>query len=216
MSCHKNFSPTIGRNALIKKAEGKRHEYETNPKKCEHCGEPISYPDHKRKIFCSRSCAITFNNLKRGCKLNGKYSRNKEYNGKIFKFPVCVYCGSQIKSRRYCSKECQRDYVRGKIIERWLRGEIISTEEAVPSAIRFFLLKESNYKCSLCGWGETNPTTNKIPIAVDHIDGNSRNNSRENLRVLCPNCHSLTSTYGSLNKGNGRKKRYKFQNDSIV
>jgi 5-methylcytosine-specific restriction endonuclease McrA len=33
------------------------------------------------------------------------------------------------------------------------------------------------------------------------------NHNEKNLNLLCPNCHSLTPTYGSLNKGNGRLKR---------
>lgn len=58
-----------------------------------------------------------------------------------------------------------------------------------------------------CGWSKINPTTGKVPIQLEHIDGNSENNSLDNLKLLCPNCHSLTSTYGALNKGNGRKNR---------
>lgn len=59
-------------------------------------------------------------------------------------------------------------------------------------------------KCSLCGWGETNPYTNTIPLEIDHIDGNAENNSEENLRLICPNCHSLTPTYRGANRGYGR------------
>ena len=33
------------------------------------------------------------------------------------------------------------------------------------------------------------------------------NNKRENLAVLCPNCHSITPTYKALNMGHGRKHR---------
>ena len=42
---------------------------------------------------------------------------------------------------------------------------------------------------------------------MEHIDGNSENNNIENLELLCPNCHSLTPTFGALNKGKGRKNR---------
>lgn len=34
-----------------------------------------------------------------------------------------------------------------------------------------------------------------IPLELDHIDGNNRNNKLSNLKILCPNCHSLTPTY---------------------
>jgi hypothetical protein len=44
-------------------------------------------------------------------------------------------------------------------------------------------------------------------LVADHIDGNWRNNTEENLRLLCPNCDSLTHTFSALNKGNGREHR---------
>ena len=44
-------------------------------------------------------------------------------------------------------------------------------------------------------------------MELDHIDGNRTNHKLENLRMLCPNCHSQTSTYKGRNKGNGRHSR---------
>lgn len=45
---------------------------------------------------------------------------------------------------------------------------------------------------------------------MDHIDGNTENNVKENLRLLCCNCHALTSTYKGKNIGkhNTAKSRY--------
>jgi 5-methylcytosine-specific restriction endonuclease McrA len=60
-----------------------------------------------------------------------------------------------------------------------------------------------------CGWDKINPITNNVPIELEHIDGDSTNNSLENLKLLCPNCHSLTPTFGALNKGNGRWSKRK-------
>jgi Zn finger protein HypA/HybF involved in hydrogenase expression len=62
-------------------------------------------------------------------------------------------------------------------------------------------------KCSNCGWNQKHPVTGHSPLEIDHIDGNANNNNEANLRLLCPNCHSLTVTYKNLNKGNGRKWR---------
>jgi len=39
-----------------------------------------------------------------------------------------------------------------------------------------------------------------IPLELDHIDGNHQNNALDNLRLLCPNCHSLTPTFRGKNK----------------
>jgi 5-methylcytosine-specific restriction endonuclease McrA len=41
----------------------------------------------------------------------------------------------------------------------------------------------------------------KIPLELDHIDGDNRNNVLKNLRLLCPNCHALTPTHAGKNKG---------------
>lgn len=46
-----------------------------------------------------------------------------------------------------------------------------------------------------------------IPLEIDHIDGNSDNDSKENLRVICLNCHGQTSTYRGKNRGKRGSKR---------
>lgn len=60
------------------------------------------------------------------------------------------------------------------------------------------------YKCSKCSidsWqGET------IVLDLDHINGNNRDHRLENLRYLCPNCHSQTDTFKGRNKNSGKKK----------
>ena len=171
-------------------------EYMKNPKTCKYCNSPFSYGD-TRKMFCNHSCASKFN--------NGLLYPDSSQN---LKNKLCLQCGELTKSK-YCSLICGIKYRKQDTINRWLSGEILTIKEVVPSTIRQYLFEKSENKCSRCGWNEINPITNKVPLTIDHIDGNASNHSPDNLQVLCPNCHSLTPTYGNLNKWNGRKLRYK-------
>jgi hypothetical protein len=59
--------------------------------------------------------------------------------------------------------------------------------------------------CELCGWA-VRASDGRIPVELDHINGNRADNRLENLRVLCPNCHSLQPTHRGLNlKGRQRQ-----------
>lgn len=68
------------------------------------------------------------------------------------------------------------------------------------------LIKENVFQsiCSSCNLTEW--VGRPIPLELDHIDGNSRNNLLTNLRLLCPNCHALTPTYRGKNKGKGHRR----------
>ena len=63
------------------------------------------------------------------------------------------------------------------------------------------LIESQGYKCDECSIIEWNKKP--ITLELEHIDGNNRNNSLDNLRLLCPNCHSQTLTFRGKNRAKG-------------
>lgn len=129
----------------------------------------------------------------------------------------CLSCKSSFKygkncSGKYCSNKCQQQHYHDTRIEEWLNGSRSPMKKGCRLCCwaRDYLIQQSSCKCSKCGWNEVNPTTNKCPLEIDHIDGDATNHHPSNLRVLCPNCHSLTPTYRALNKGQGSSERLRY------
>ncbi len=113
----------------------------------------------------------------------------------------CKNCEKEIPNRNvFCDNLCQNDYQTKNKIKRWLEGENFLRSDGliIPQWIRNYLLEECKFKCNECSWSEINKYTGKAPLEVDHIDGDAKNNLRDNLRILCPNCHSLTKTFKNI------------------
>jgi hypothetical protein len=123
----------------------------------------------------------------------------------------CITCKKKDlhAGNKYCSIRCQMDYQYKRYIALWKKGEVNGLQRTgvVSGHIKRYLREKFGNKCSLCGWSKIQPLTNQVPLVADHIDGNWRNNAVRNLRLLCPNCDSLTPTYCGLNRGNGRRNR---------
>jgi hypothetical protein len=131
------------------------------------------------------------------------------------KFNDCKFCGKNTgkKYNLYCNTTCQNAWQNQEKVRRWLDGWNPSNYE-LPKPIRTYLLEEAGYRCTdtNCavpgGFQGVNRKSGKTVLTIDHVDGNASNDLKSNLRVLCPNCHAMTETFGGLNKGNGRSQRY--------
>jgi hypothetical protein len=127
---------------------------------------------------------------------------------------VCGHCSKPLEGRqkKFCSNQCQRDLEFVVYIDEWKRG--LRTGNScrageISHHVRRYMLEKAGHGCQNCSWGEVNPTTGKSPLTVHHVDGDCERTVESNLSVLCPNCHSLTPTYGALNRGSGRAWRRK-------
>lgn len=202
--------------------ECRRVERQPTPK---HCDRPGCDSITTNPRYCSRSCSATENNHRHPKRQPGIPNKGQRRSSNP---PEVVSCLSNIcektfpykSNKRYCSSTCWADTQREELISGWLEGTVnpMKGKGGLSVTVRKWLLEEANYKCTRCGWSEVNPVTGKVPLQVDHEDGDYRNCSRDNLRVLCPNCHSLTPTFGNIG-GNrkGRPRQYsKNRNDNDI
>lgn len=192
---------------------GAKHQHsqpktlKSKTKICIQCNKQFEYKGNPKQKYCGRSCSTTFNN--KG-KVRNKLGGTQQAISKLV--TLCEYCQQRYvvkyTGQRYCSVRCSTDSKSINVICAWILNPNTGTsKQGLKRSIKRHLIKEAGYKCSLCGWGEINPSTGRSPLEVDHIDGDCYNNARENLRVVCPNCHSLTPTYRALNKNGKRKYR---------
>jgi len=137
-------------------------------------------------------------------------------NDKIKMKVICLNCGRDIynskkygNQNQYCSSQCHVEY-------KWKLKfkKMDSTEdlgEYYTRARRKYYIYKYGCKCFICN--NTEWMGKSIPVELDHIDGNSNNNMKPNLRLVCLNCGGQLPTYKGRNKCSGRhygRQRYRY------
>jgi len=130
---------------------------------CLKCNKEFFVPEYRKDKakFCSQKCA-----------------KESLRCGKIIEYK-CRYCSktfidSPSRNRRYCSKQCVNKEQKESFKPSYL-------------TVRKMMIRRNMLKmCEICGFDST-----KEILGIHHKDGNRKNNAKENLQILCPNCHSL-------------------------
>jgi len=167
---------------------------------CQQCGEEVVVPQYRVATFkfCSRRCMALSSRMKSTtvCHVCAKpfehissrankakycsalcYHKAMHLRGSVV--CNCKHCGKEFRAspsekRIYCSRACVNK------VRKELWNPAFST-------VRKSLVSRNEVKeCQRCGFN-----SHPAILGVHHKDRNHRNNARDNLEVLCPNCHSI-------------------------
>lgn len=152
--------------------------------KCEKCDK-----DHDGKYasgrFCGQKCARSFSSQEKRQDINKRVS--EKLKGIHPKVGTPHYTDEE-------KKEMYRKIVLSIRETNRIRIENTEFQFLGKWQRKLFVLKEQNFKCCLCGLPEE-WNGKSLVLELDHIDGNSKNNIRSNVRCICPNCHSQTLNF---------------------
>lgn len=206
--CSRSCSTTVANR--IKPKRNPNHLPSHVDVSCGHCSAPFSKKRNSGTTYCSSSCSS-----------QSYWVLQHKQHPTALPLRSCP-CGVEFSTKdlrqKYCSRSCGNKHspTRSRrdrypwFIQMWLNGDEVRATNAngqINRHIRRYLFEKFESKCCECAWEKKHPITGRVPLTVDHIDGNWSNNTENNLRLLCPSCHSLTPTYGNLNKGHGRPRR---------
>lgn len=166
-----------------------KEEYNKNPKLCLYCNSAIPYKKRNNK-FCNHSCSASFNNV--GTRRNFVLGTRPKIR--------CFNCGTLTVNSKYCCFKCFLSYnekERKRIIKE--SGSIFSIRD------KKYLIEERGNVCEICGTEEW--LDKPILLILDHKDGDSDNNSLDNIRLICSNCDATLDTYKSKNRNYGRDSK---------
>lgn len=173
--------------------------------------EKLSYIEIGRRLQCSIAYIKKYA-LKLGISLPKRINRKTESwnKGKHTKL-YCKNCNKLLDTsngvyKQFCSSKCSGEYRANIKYKDYLSNQNkFIGKEISYNWLKPHILKEQNSKCSICGMN-TIWNNKELHFILDHIDGDATNNTRSNLRLICPNCDSQLDTYKSRNKGKSTRK----------
>lgn len=165
-------------------------------KLCLYCKTSTSNPK-----FCSHSCSASFNNRRRRITYEQKV-KTSETLRQGFMFETKEQKDARIqKTKKTWENNTERrknqSYRQQEIWEK--RREILiktTLFEHLPhKLIKRMIYEENENICFKCGFKYTDAKTGKGPFEIHHVDGNKHNWKKENLEILCLNCHWTTENW---------------------
>lgn len=163
--------------------------------KCKNCliNDAIKYSKYSNGEFCSRQCSRSYSTK------NTRQEINKRVSEKL------KGCKKTHPKRKEDYDSEIWDKICKKRIQVWDEKILNSNYSDLSfGRLRRRIILEQNNKCNKCKNDEW--LGQKITLELEHKDGNHSNNNRENLEMLCPNCHSYTKTWRGRNKNNNKCK----------
>lgn len=161
--------------------------------------------------FCSAKCARSFAAKTNMDETNKKRSETLKKRHQLGELTIAVpfkkgYDERREKRPHVNSGYKHSDETKLKIIKKSFersqqnflhKTQTLPFENLSQDMRRKVLFMERGNKCEACQLSEW--LGFPLSIQIDHIDGNHKNNKKENQRLLCPNCHSLTPTWKGRN-----------------
>lgn len=168
-------------------------------KACENCHQTITEAFGSGR-FCCIKCSRSFSTKASREEINRKVS-----NALAGKPSLSKGKSSSLKGRKR-PIEVVEEAVRRRSEKRLQRNASLPFEALSLKARRERILEEQAGVCAICS---IKPTWNSLPLVfhLDHIKGRQFGHQRENLRMICPNCHSQTETYTSKNASSEGRER---------
>lgn len=159
---------------------------------CENCNNQHDGTFGKGR-FCCRKCSAAFSTKSKRAEINEKLrskavERVLKYKEHPDQFASPIIFTKQTHEKTVISNK-------KRLIEKCLTKDWDSLGQRLK---RSRILVDQNGRCNRCKID--NWLGKKLTLELDHKDGNNSNNSRDNLELLCPNCHSLTPTWRGRNK----------------